>query len=164
MAWPVMTASTARYMGLRTYRYSPRTTSCSVGAGGAGVPRPSTANCANDPISVTAPAAVTTPPMTRTGTGMATPARQPVSHQGTSPATTPGAITRKPALPATAVFFCTGPPHSGQRHTPRHRRCHGHTRPQRHDRAFSGTTGLDKYADQARHPAVEALMVGTLTT
>src|SRR5262249_56139923 len=43
-----------------------------------------------------------------TGTGTAAPACQPVSHQGTSPATTPGAITRKPALPAMAAFVCIG--------------------------------------------------------
>ena len=34
--------------------------------------------------------------------------RQPVSHQGTSPATTPGAITRKTAVPAAAVIFRIG--------------------------------------------------------
>src|SRR6516165_2583487 len=100
-----MTASTARYMGLRTYRYSPRTTRCSVGAAGAGVPRPSSANCANDPSSVAAPAAISSPPATRTGTGHPPPCCQPVSHQGTSPATTPGATTRKPALPAMAAAF-----------------------------------------------------------
>src|SRR5215831_2138496 len=95
----MMTDVTARYIGLRTYRYSPRTTRCSVGAGGAGVPRPSIVNCANDPSSVAAPAAISSPPATRC---------QPVSHQGTSPATTPGAITRKPALPAMAAFVCIG--------------------------------------------------------
>src|SRR5262249_40997426 len=104
-AWPAMPASTARYMGLRTYRYSPRTTRCSVGAGGAGVPRPSVANCVNDPSSAAAPAAISTPPANRTGTGHAAPCCQPVSHQGTSPATTPGATTRKPALPAMAAAF-----------------------------------------------------------
>src|SRR5262249_40751059 len=100
-----MIDTTARYIGLRTYRYSPRTTRCSVGAGGAGVPRPSVANCVNDPSSAAAPAAISTPPANRTGTGHAAPCCQPVSHQGTSPATTPGATTRKPALPAMAAAF-----------------------------------------------------------
>ena len=104
----MMTASTARYIGLRTYRYGPATTSCSVGAGGAGVPRPSTAKCANDQISTAAPAAISTPPVTWTGTGQAAPACQPVSHHGTRPATTPGASTRKAALPATAAFVRIG--------------------------------------------------------
>jgi hypothetical protein len=31
-------------------------------------------------------------------------------------------------------------------------------------RAFSAQRGLDKYAGQARNPAVEILTVGTLTT
>src|SRR5215475_9337804 len=43
-----------------------------------------------------------TTPITRTSGGYALPARQPVSHHGTSPATTPGATTRNSALPATA--------------------------------------------------------------
>src|SRR5262245_36054170 len=104
-----MVASTARYMGLRTYRYSPRTTSCSVGAGGAGVPLPWTANCANAVRSATAPTPVSTAPVIRTGTGQPAPGCHPVSHQGTRPATTPGAITRKAALPAVAVIFRIGP-------------------------------------------------------
>src|SRR5262249_18094178 len=103
-----MTVRTARYMGLRTYRYSPRTTRCSGGAGGAGVPRPSIANCATDPRTPGARGTHSPPPMPRTGPGTAAPACQPVSHQGTSPATTPGAITRKPALPAMAAFVCIG--------------------------------------------------------
>jgi hypothetical protein len=35
--------------------------------------------------------------------------RQPVRHQGTSPAATPGAIARNTAVPAAAVIFRIGP-------------------------------------------------------
>ena len=72
------------------------------------MPRPSTAKCANDQISIAAPAPVSTQPVTWTGAGQAVPACQPVSHHGTTPATTLGAITRKAALPATAVFVRIG--------------------------------------------------------
>src|SRR5499427_2199886 len=44
IAWPRIVASSARYMGLRTYRYRPPTTRCAGGATGAGVPSPSTTN------------------------------------------------------------------------------------------------------------------------
>src|SRR5262245_25738185 len=121
-----MIDTTARYIGLRTYRYSPRTTRCSVGAGGAGVPRPSIVNCADDPSSAAAPAAISRPPATRTGTGHSAPCCQPVSHQGTSPATTPGAMTRKPALPAMAALVCIGARPSFRAWPPRWPAAHSH--------------------------------------
>src|SRR5690348_634920 len=68
------------------------------------------ANCAKAATRTAAPAAIITTPATRTGTGHELPACQPVSHHGTSPATTPGATTRNTTLPATAVSFRIGPP------------------------------------------------------
>src|SRR5579872_1615169 len=100
-----MAATTARYMGLRTYRYRPPTTRLSVGATGAGVPRPSATNRAKAWTSTIAPRMSRISPATRTG---AQPASDPrtchrVSHQGTTPATTPGATAKNSTLPTAAV-------------------------------------------------------------
>ena len=54
-------------MGLRTCRYIPPTTSRSVGAIGAGVPRPSTTNAANECRTTPAPAAIRAAPSRATG-------------------------------------------------------------------------------------------------
>ncbi len=47
--------------------------------------------------------------MTRSGSQYGNRSRtsQPVSHQGTSPATTPGTSTRKTKLPTAALAFAT---------------------------------------------------------
>jgi hypothetical protein len=45
-------------------------------------------------------AAASTAPVICTGAGYAAPIRHPVSHEGTSPATTLGAVSKKTALPA----------------------------------------------------------------
>src|SRR6516165_4375764 len=65
IAWPRIVASSARYMGLRTYRYRPPTTRCAGGATGAGVPSPSTTNRANADTSMAVPATTSTAPGTR---------------------------------------------------------------------------------------------------
>jgi hypothetical protein len=106
-ACPTMVDTTARYMGLRTYRYRPPTTSRWVGATGAGVPEPSATKRTNACTSTTTPAASSTAPATRSGTqaqdGCGWRTRQPVSHQGTRPATTPGASTKNTTLTAAAA-------------------------------------------------------------
>src|SRR5690242_468661 len=104
-----MAATTARYIGLRTYRYRPPTTRRSVGATGAGVPRPSATNRAKAWTSTIAPRMSRISPATRTG---AHPASDPrtchrVSHQGTRPATTPGATAKNSTLPTAAVGLFT---------------------------------------------------------
>src|SRR5947209_8233224 len=100
-----MVATTPQYIGLRTNRYSPLTTRCLVGRMGAGVPRPWTANRRNESSNPTAPAASRTNPAARTSGEPGSGARvcQRVIHHGTSPATVPGATTRKTAEPMTAT-------------------------------------------------------------
>src|SRR5918997_1896962 len=100
-----MAASTATYMGLRTWRYGPPTTKRSGAATGAGVPRPSTTKRQNAWISATSPAASSAAPSTRTDARYGTDSRtlQPVSIHGTRPATTPGAARKNAALPTAAV-------------------------------------------------------------
>src|SRR5215213_891524 len=76
---------------------------------GAGVPTPSTTTRTNALINTTAPAAIRTAPTTRSGVtaqnGRGCRTRQPVSHQGTSPATTPGASAKKTTLPTAAAVL-----------------------------------------------------------
>jgi len=73
-------------------------------------------------MSTAAPAPASTAPATRTGAGYGLPVRQPVSHQGTSPVTTPGAITRNTAVPAAAVILRIGPTRQALQIRPRCRR------------------------------------------
>src|SRR5258708_6625856 len=95
-------------MGLRTYRYSPPTTRCSVGATGAGVPRPSTTNLANACTSTSPPATTSAPPSTLAG-GHQLVARQPVSHSGPRPTSVPGASAMNTELPTAATDRRMGP-------------------------------------------------------
>jgi hypothetical protein len=97
-----MIAATATYMGLRTCRYRPPTTSCSVGATGAGVPTPSTTKRTKAWTSTNRPAAIRAAPSTRSAGGVRW-ASHPVSHHGIRPAVTPGARAKKAALPAAAI-------------------------------------------------------------
>src|SRR5439155_2252626 len=64
----------------------------------------------------------------RTSTGQDLPACQPVSHHGTSPATTPGATTRNTTLPVTAVSFRIGPPAKSLSRTRLRSQRHAHQR------------------------------------
>src|SRR3954467_1020076 len=98
-----MIVSTARYIGLRTYRYGPTTTRWAVGAGGAGVPsarakRTNASSRTTIPVRMTTAAAIpageTQPPAHGT--------RHPVISPGTSPATTPGVTTRNTSVPTQA--------------------------------------------------------------
>src|SRR6185312_6585035 len=100
-----MVATTARYIGLRTYRYRPPTTRRSVGATGAGVPRPSATNRAKAWTRTIAPRMSMISPATRTGAQWASGPRtcHRVSHQGTTPATTPGAAAKNSVLPTAAA-------------------------------------------------------------
>src|SRR6266496_1457444 len=86
-------------------------TRCWVGAAGAGVPAPSATNRTKAVTSTATPAAMRTPPATRSGAqahhGRGWRTRQPVSHQGSRPATTPGASTKKTAVPAAAIGLRT---------------------------------------------------------
>src|SRR5918999_3574210 len=104
-----MVAATARYIGLRTYRYSPPATRRSGGATGAGVPRPSTTKRQNACRSTATPAARSTRPATRKGAqyGNGSRTRQPVNAHGTRPATIPGASTRNTRLASAARAFRT---------------------------------------------------------
>src|SRR4051794_3921066 len=96
-----MVAPTARYIGLRTWRYSPPTTSRLVGAVGAGVPRPSKTKRPNACRRTPTPRAIrAAPTTTRAVAGLED--RQPVSSHGTRPATTPGATNRNRTLPNAA--------------------------------------------------------------
>src|SRR5829696_4352075 len=101
----MIAATTARYIGLRTHRYGPVITSSSVGATGAGVPRPSQANLTKAFTNTAAPATVINTPMTamRPDAGQGGPNSHRVSSHGTTPATTQGATMKKTALPSAAV-------------------------------------------------------------
>src|SRR3954453_7053034 len=94
-----MVAPTARYIGLRTWRYSPPTTSRSVGAVGAGVPRPSKTKRPNACRRTPVPRTIRAAPRTTTAVAGFVE-RQPVSSHGTRPATTPGATSRNRTLPS----------------------------------------------------------------
>src|SRR5215211_3498573 len=100
-----MAASTATYIGLRTWRYAPPTTRRSGAATGAGVPWPSTTKRTNAWTSAISPATSTTPPSTRAGAqyGRGSRTCQRVSAHGTRPTTTPGANKKNSALPTAAV-------------------------------------------------------------
>src|SRR3954454_14443189 len=96
-----MSAPTATYIGLRTWRYAPPTTNRSVGATGAGVPSPSSTKRTNASSRTTRPAPIIRPPSTRSGVHHVSASQRVRSH-GISPATTPGAIMRKAKLWAAA--------------------------------------------------------------
>jgi hypothetical protein len=75
------------------------------------VPTPSATKRANACTSTPAPATSSTTPATRNGShhpGRSV-ASQPVSHQGTTPATTPGASAKNTALPTAAPALPMGP-------------------------------------------------------
>src|SRR5215208_7170834 len=101
----MIAAKTARYIGLRTHRYGPDITSSSVGATGAGVPRPSQANLMNAFPSTATPATMSNTPTTavRAAAGQGGPNSHRVSSHGTMPATAQGATRKKAALPSAAV-------------------------------------------------------------
>lgn len=101
----MMAASTARCMGLRTCRQGPATTRRCVGAIGAGVPRPCVTKTSKAQRIVVTPAMIRRVPATRSDSEGVCRACQPVSHHGTSPATTPGASAKNPALPSAAARF-----------------------------------------------------------
>src|SRR5262245_53900570 len=96
-----MADTTATYIGLRTYRYAPVTTSRSVGATGAGVPRPSRTKRTNALTRRGRATTRSTAPSTRTGAAIGWLSHR-VNHHGTSPTTTPGASAKKSALPSAA--------------------------------------------------------------
>src|SRR5207245_6369216 len=81
--------------------YRPPTTSLSVGATGAGVPIPSATKRAKASRSTAAPAATAIQPMTWSHAGAPADCHR-LRSQGTRPATTPGARTRKSRLPTAA--------------------------------------------------------------
>src|SRR3954449_2113896 len=95
-----MIASTARYIGFRTYRYGPTTTRWPVGAVGAGVPS-ARANRTNASSSTLTPLRTTTAATIATGE-LQPPVhgiRHPVIAAGTRPATTPGVSSRNRTVP-----------------------------------------------------------------
>src|SRR6185295_8808551 len=96
-----MAESTARYIGLRTYRYAPVVTSRSVGATGAGVPSPSRTKRTKSLARLGTATRTSTAPAIRT-TGGAGLILHRVSHHGSTPATTPGARAKNSALPSAA--------------------------------------------------------------
>src|ERR1700723_1731879 len=104
-----MTDTTATYIGFRTYRYHPVTTRCFVGKIGAGVPRPWSANRANESRSTGRPARINTTPMIRNWNrpkkGGSNCQRE--IHHGTKPATTQGAITKNRRDPRMAEIRLT---------------------------------------------------------
>src|SRR5215468_7248753 len=95
-------------MGLRTYRYRPPTTNRWGGATGAGVPTPSVTKRTNADTTTAAPATISAAPTIRSSTPTGPSpsgsgrACQPVMTHGRYPAKTPGARTRKTALPIAA--------------------------------------------------------------
>src|SRR4051794_35018264 len=98
-----MIARTARYIGLRTYRYGPTTTRWAVGAGGAGVPSARGKRTKASRRTRT-PHRTTTAPTIAAGEDQP-PAHgicHPVIQAGISPATTPGVTTRNASVPAQA--------------------------------------------------------------
>jgi hypothetical protein len=108
-AWPTMTERTPRYIGLRTYRYKPETTRRTVGATGAGVPRPFTAKRTKLSTTILAPAPMRTYPShgsTKAPNGAAW-ARHLVSVQGITPATVAGANQKKTNEPSRAPRLFT---------------------------------------------------------
>src|SRR5262245_49991208 len=112
-AWPTINDGPARYIGLRTWRYRPVTTSRSGGAMGAGVPRPWRAKRAKESSKTGSPAAISRAPSTRNPTkptsGGAT--RQPEIQNGTNTTKVPGATTRNRTDPTTAAARCMGRAH-----------------------------------------------------
>src|SRR3954451_12464846 len=94
-----MADTTPTYIGFRTYRYNPLITRCRGGYTGDGLPSPSSANRRNESSSPIVPSPINTPPATRKiaipKNGSST--RQREIHHGRTPATNPGAITRKSA-------------------------------------------------------------------
>src|SRR5919199_2062539 len=109
-----MAASTATYMGLRTWRYTPPTTRRSGAATGAGVPKPSTTKRTNALTSTISPARSSNPPSTRTGAqyGRGSRACQRVNNHGIRPTTTPGATRKNTALPTAAFRLRIATPRS----------------------------------------------------
>src|SRR6185312_15006789 len=103
-AWPTMATSSPTYIGLRTYRLNPLTTSRRGAATGRGVP-PALANSANADTTGTRPTQISSTPMiwaiTQCGSGWRD--CQPVISQGISPAKVPGATRKNAALPSAAV-------------------------------------------------------------
>src|SRR4051812_34360045 len=96
-----MIVSTARYIGLRTYRYGPTTTRWAVGIGGAGVPS-ARANRMNASSSTMTPLRMAMAATIATGETQSPVhgIRHPVISPGISPATTPGVSTRtRPCRP-----------------------------------------------------------------
>jgi len=104
----------ATYMGFRTYRYCPETTSCVGGATGAGVPNPLSAKRAKDSSRLARPSptskAPKARPMGRPRNGLST--RHPVRANGIRPATDPGASTKnstEPGMTHCALGSLTAP-------------------------------------------------------
>ena len=105
--WPRTIRTTATYIGFRTKRKKPRKTRVRVGKAGAGVPKPSIAKRTNESSSAGMASAMRIMPIGRLA-GTATRGGcscQPEINQGTSPATTPRAMTKKTADPKTAGNF-----------------------------------------------------------
>lgn len=96
-----MIASTATYIGLRTYRYHPLTINVRVGATGAGVPNPSIAKRRNESSTTISPHPIKKMPVQRAEKEPAI--CPPLITRGTNPATTPGAAKKNNTDPNDAV-------------------------------------------------------------
>src|SRR5437588_731229 len=105
-----MTTRTATYMGFRTQRYRPRTTSSSVGAAGEGVPRPSTTNWTKAHTSPAAPITIKHEPTTSAAFGEEDPPVPRPTSTGPRPATKPGTVTKNNAAPRLASARFMSPP------------------------------------------------------
>src|SRR6201988_2336643 len=107
-AWSRIAVSRPTYIGLRTKRLNPVTTSLSVGATGIGVP-PALTNWVNACTGGIRPRTISTiPKITRKG-GLDPGISKRVINQGPSPTNVPGATTKKAAEPTAAVEVRTYP-------------------------------------------------------
>jgi hypothetical protein len=135
-ACPRTAARTPRYIGLRTYRYSPDTTRCCVGATGAGVPNPLSAKRQKDSTTTAAPATSRRYPSQRPAGSPSGGAstRQRVSTHGRYPATVAGAIQKNTNEPMSALTrLSTGSSVSY---------CAPHVRTARHEGCDQGVVGM----------------------
>ena len=89
-AWPRIAVSSPTYIGLRTNRLKPVTTSRSVGATGIGVP-PALANWMNAWTGGMRPSTMSTTPRTTRSGGLDPGISQWVISHGPSPTNVPGA-------------------------------------------------------------------------
>jgi hypothetical protein len=101
-AWPRIAVSNPTYIGLRTKRLKPVTTSRSGGAAGMGVP-PALANWTKAWIGGIRPIATSNAPSATRSGGLGSGISQRVISHGPSPTNVPGAATKNAADPSAAV-------------------------------------------------------------